>query len=248
MENSNYIALSLATVMQRSIDVAANNMANANTAGFKGERILFDSYLSPGDAGEENGATFVLDRGSFMDDSQGPVRNTGNVLDVALQGPGWFSYQTQDGQQAFGRDGRFAVDAQGNLVTQAGARVLDAGGQPIALPPDAVAELVIADDGTLSSPATGALGRLGVFDVPDLKSYTRIGAGMFVAPAEADVAAPLPDLATKVVQGALEGSNVQPIVEMTRMMAIQKSYEQATKLMGTGDELRKDALRRLGQV
>ncbi|KAA9009973.1 flagellar basal-body rod protein FlgF [Histidinibacterium aquaticum] len=249
MENSSYVALSLATVMRRSMDVAANNMANANTAGFKGERVVFDSYLHKGDAGEDNGAHFVLDRGSYLDSTQGSIQHTGNPLDVALQGEGWFSYLTPDGQQAFGRDGRFSVDAQGNLVTQSGARVLDAGGQPVAIPPEAAADLVISGDGTMSTPDGGALGQLGVFEVPDLQSYERVGGGLFIPPGGgAPVEAPLPDRATQVVQFSVEGSNVQPIVEMTRMMAIQKSYERAVNLMTTGDDLRKDALKRLGQA
>ncbi|SFP65814.1 flagellar basal-body rod protein FlgF [Tranquillimonas alkanivorans] len=247
MDNSTYVSISLASAMRRALEVSANNMANANTAGFKGERVVFESYMHT-ESGSGDGTSFVLDKGSYLDGTQGTITHTGNPLDVAVQGDGWLSYLTPTGQRAYGRDGHLTVDAQGNLMTLSGARVLDAGGGPIALPPDLNGEVTISADGAITTPQGDVIAALGLFDVPEIQSFERIGAGMFVPPGEGDLPQPVPAIGTTVVQGAVEGSNVEPIVEMTRMMDIQKAYERSVKLMGSEDDLRKDALRRLGQT
>ncbi|MGR3465438.1 flagellar basal-body rod protein FlgF [Limimaricola sp.] len=245
MDNSTYVSLSLATAMRNALDVTANNIANANTAGFKGERVVFDSYLHRASGTDENVETdFLIDQGSYMDPNQGAMSRTGNPLDLALQGDGWFGYETEAGT-AYGRDGRFALDPDGALVTLSGARVLDPGGAPIALPPDTGGEVKISEDGTISTQGGGVIGRVGLFELPDLQGYERIGAGMFVAPDAGDTARPAND-GTRVVQGAVEGSNVQPVVEMTRLMAIQQAYERALKLVSSEDDLTRDMLRRIG--
>ncbi|MCZ4262454.1 flagellar basal-body rod protein FlgF [Limimaricola sp. G21655-S1] len=247
MDNSTYVSLSLATAMRNALDVTANNIANANTAGFKGERVVFDSYMLRETGTEETRETdFLIDQGSYMDPNQGAMSQTGNPLDLALQGDGWFAYET-DGRTAYGRDGRFALDPNGALVTLSGAKVLDPGGAPIALPPDLGGDVTISQDGTISSLANGVIGRVGLFDLPDLQAYERIGAGMFVPPEAGDTARPATD-ATRVVQGAVEASNVQPVVEMTRLMAIQQAYERALKLVNSEDDLMRDMLRRIGKT
>ncbi|MDX1820439.1 MAG: flagellar basal-body rod protein FlgF [Paracoccaceae bacterium] len=247
MDNSTYISLSLATALRRELDVTANNMANASTAGFKGERVVFSSYLHRDTAAATGDTSFLIDRGSYVDQQQGAITLTGNMLDVALKGEGWFGYETPQGQRAYGRDGHFAVDAQGALITMSGARVLDLGGNPINLPPDALNDLSISRNGTISSLANGVISQIGVFTLPDVQSYERIGNGMFIAPDLEGVRPALPDTTTEVVQGAIEGSNVQPVVEMTRMMSIQKAYERAVELMNGEDDLRRDMLRRVGR-
>ncbi|SDF34334.1 flagellar hook-basal body complex protein [Limimaricola pyoseonensis] len=248
MDNSTFVSLSLATAMQTALDVSANNIANANTAGFKSEKVVFDSYLHrEGSPSERRDTDFLIDRGSFLDESQGALSRTGNPLDLALQGDGWFAYETPEGRTALGRDGRFAIDPEGNLVTLNGARVLDPGGAPIVLPPDLGAgALTVSQDGTISSEANGVMGRVGLFAPGDLQSYERLGAGMLVPPEAAPGGLPPAARETRLVQGAIETSNVQPVVEMTRMMSIQQAYDRALKLIGEEDNLKRDMLRRLG--
>jgi flagellar basal-body rod protein FlgF len=244
MDTISHVSLSLATAMQREMTVTANNIANANTAGFRSERMLFETFLDRGGAPGDS-SDFVLDTGSYIDTRAGAITTTGNPLDVALNGTGWFAYRTEDGRTAYGRDGRFMVDADGNLVTVSGVQVLDAGGGAIGLPPDTGA-VEIAPDGTVSSQDGVPLSQIGVFDLPAIQSYERLGGGLLVAPqGQAPDAVAAVD--TSVVQGALEGSNVQPIVEMTRLMEIQKAYERATQLSKTHDDLARDAIRRLGR-
>lgn len=249
MDNSTYVSLSLATALQRDLDITANNIANANTTGFKTERLLFESFLNPADSGADEGTSFVIDRGSYVDDAQGGVTRTDNPLDAALLGKGWFAYELTSGQTAYGRDGRFSLDPQGNLVTVDGHRVLDSGGAPIALPADASGAITIAPDGTIGSTSTGPVAQIGMFDLPDLQSYLRLGNGMFAPPAGAPAGQrPVPAAGTELVQGSIENSNVQPVVEVTRLMTIQQAYDRSVKLMSTEDELQRDMLRRLGQL
>ncbi|MDF1708694.1 MAG: flagellar hook basal-body protein [Paracoccaceae bacterium] len=247
MDNSTYISLSLATALRRQLDVTANNMANTSTAGFKGERVVFSSFLHRDESAATGDTSFLIDRGSYVDQQQGAITVTGNTLDVALKGEGWFGYETPQGQRAYGRDGHFAVDAQGALITMSGARVLDIGGNPINLPPDALNDLSISRNGTISSLANGVISQIGVFTLPDVQSYERIGNGMFIQPDLDGIRPAIPDGTTEVVQGAIEGSNIQPVVEMTRMMSIQKAYERAVELMNGEDDLRRDMLRRVGR-
>ena len=242
METNSYISLSLATAMQRNLDVTANNIANANTAGFKGERIAFEAYLTSTPGGEET--EFVLDVGSFVDTRQGPLSETGNPLDIALNGPGWLSYRTAEGEIVYGRDGRLVIGPSGELQTLSGSQVLDSGGGAISVPPD-IGELQISPDGTISSMA-GPVAQIGVFDVPSIQSYLRDGAGMFRAPEGADTDIEV-TTSTLVVQGAIEASNIQPVAEVIRLMDVQRAYQRANTLIDNEDRLLRDALQRLGR-
>lgn len=246
MSETSYIGLSLAATLQRQLDITANNIANANTAGYKGEHVLFESYLQKDVPIGQDAASFVNDSGSYIDTRAGALSQTGNPLDVALNGDGWFGYRTPEGQQAYGRDGSFTLDAQGNLLTTSGATVLNEGGAPIVLPTDGIGELSISEDGSISGIGTGPLDKIGVFQIPDIQSYSRIGSNMMTAPEGA--AAPRPAEGTQVVQGALELSNVNPIREMTRLIDVQRAYERTNTLMGNADTLRSDTLRRISQA
>lgn len=246
MDNSSYISLSLASALQRSMDVTANNLANLNTAGFKSERSVFESIvLAQGDIEDGDDVSFVQDAGSYIDTRAGALVQTGNSLDFAVEGDGWFGYALADGKTAVGRDGQMTVDAQGFLVTTAGARMLDAGGAPIAVPPDA-GMLTAGTDGTLTTAAGDVVARIGVFAAPDIQGYVRLGNGMLgtadgAAPALQEVDAP------RVAQGFLEQSNVEPVTEMTRMMEVQRAYERAMRLVDDENTLRQNLLQRVGQ-
>ncbi|ETX16317.1 flagellar basal-body rod protein FlgF [Roseivivax halodurans JCM 10272] len=249
MDSVAYLPLSLAGALRRDLDVTANNIANADTAGFKRERVSFETYVQQSaSVDRDEDVNFVVDRGSFLDTAQGALQHTGAPLDLALEGSGWFAYEGADGARSYGRDGRLSLDGQGNLVTLTGARVLDAGGAPIGLPPGDLGAVSVARDGTITGPDGAVVGQVGVFEIPDLQAYERQGAGMFAAPADRDTAPVLPAADTFIVQGAIEGSNVQPVIEMTRLMDIQRSFERAMKLTTTHDDLRRDSISRLGRA
>ncbi len=243
MEAGSYISLSLATAMRRDLEVTANNIANVNTAGFKSERIVFDSFIATTTNGEQT--EFVVDVGSYVDTRQGPLSHTGNPLDIALNGPGWLSYRTPEGQIAYGRDGQLVVSADGYLQTVSGARVLDSGGAEITLPPD-LSDVRIASDGTISSD-DGPLGQIGVVELPSIQSYLREGSGMF-RPPDGDTGDVTPAQSTEIVQGSIESSNVHAVAEVTRLVEVQNAYKRANSLIENEDGLLRDSLRRLGRM
>lgn len=245
MDNTSYVSLSLSAGMRRSLDIAANNMANAETVGFRQSQGVFEEYLHRAPGQED--VSYVIDQGTYSDTSQGALTQTGNPLDVAIQGDAWFSYQTPEGDIAYGRDGRFQQDAQGNLVTQAGYSVLDEGGAPVALPQTG-GDLSISRDGTVRDENGGALANIGMMDVPNAEAYTRRGNGMLVAPEGVDTPAPTPTLTATMHQGFVEESNVEPLREMTRIMEIERAYGRSKKLTENSDELRQKTIRRLGTV
>ena len=124
--------------------------------------------------------------------------------------------------------------------------MLDAGGAPIQLPPAGMGDINISEDGTISGSETGPLGRIGVFDIPEIQSYKRLGGGMLVAPEGA--AKPGVAEAVQVRQGTLELSNVNPVREMTRLIDVQRAYERTNTMMGNADDLRRDSLKRIAQA
>jgi flagellar basal-body rod protein FlgF len=246
MDNSSYVSLSLSSVMRRSMDITTHNIANANTAGFKGERAVFEEYLHK-QPGKRDDVSFSLDKGSYMDLTQGGLVQTGSPLDVAIQGSGWMAYETAEGRTTFGRDGKMVIDQLGNLSTTSGALVLDAGGTPIAIPP-ASGSISISEDGQISDANGEPIATIGVFEVDDIQAYERLGNGMFGAPEGAGEPAFTQSLDTKVMQGFVEQSNVQPIVEITRMMEVQRAYDRSIKLSEGGHELTRNMLSKLGRA
>lgn len=249
MDNSTYVAIASTTARQRALAISANNLANANTAGFKSEHGLFEQYVNKAksDPSELGKTSFVIDSGTYIDATQGGLTSTGNPLDIALQGDGWLSYGIEGGQTAYGRDGRMVINSLGDLTTLDGRSILDAGGAPIAIPPD-VASLAIGSDGSISDQDGNVIAQLGIFDIPDIRAYTPIGSGMWSSKDVADGApAPMPSLNTSVMQGFTESSNVKPISEMIGMMSIQNAYDQAIKVMENENELSKQVLSRLGR-
>lgn len=243
-EIAGYVGLSRLTALRRQMDVTTNNIANMNTAGFKGERVIFNEHLervsAPGPGREEQ--SYVIDKGTFTDLAQGGFETTGNPLDVALHGDGWLSYMSDEGV-VYGRDGRFVIDDLGRLSTVDGKPVLDVNGAEIVLPLDEGADVAIAGDGTISVDGM-AIGALGLFTFDSPQRLERMGNGVLRAPEDE---MPLPAMETSVVQGAIENSNVQPVVEMTRMMELHRAYESVTRLSENAGELQRKAINQLGR-
>jgi len=220
MDIASSIAVSRLAAQQRTMDVIADNIANANTAGFKAERVLFSDWLSrqPGGGASPGGGTITYpqDRATWREQQSGTLTHTGNTFDVAMTGDGYFTVNTPRGPRLT-RDGRFGVLPNGTVADGAGNAVLDSNGQPIQLSPTDT-RITIAGDGTLSS-ENGQLVKVGAVSV-DPMQLTAEGGTLFRANAPtAPVAAP------GMVQGAIEDSNVQPVLEMTRMLDNMRQYE-----------------------
>ncbi|MGH7088346.1 MAG: flagellar basal-body rod protein FlgF [Stellaceae bacterium] len=234
MDAPSSVALSGQLARERQMAVLANNIANLSTTAFKGEQMLFSAYLT-----SVNGtrAAYVEDRGTARDWSQGPMKETGNSLDVALQGAGFLEVDTAQGVR-YTRDGRLKLDTQGQLVTLDGDAVLGDGDRPIQLPPG-TADIAIAQDGSITS-AGNSIGKLALVSFDQLQALTADGQGLYETEET-----PTPATETKVRQGMLEGSNVQPILEMTRLMSASRSAGLTKNFQDNEADRHKNAIDRL---
>jgi flagellar basal-body rod protein FlgF len=247
MDNALLVGLSRQMALRRELDVIANNIANMNTSGFKQEQVMFEQYLDPTARheyfpGGDRRISFVIDRATVQDFSQGPLNRTEAPLDVALDGQGFFAVQTPNGER-YTRAGNLHINAQGQLVNPSGHPVLGQGG-PITFEPNDT-NITIANDGTISTP-NGDRGKLRIVRFPNPSQLTQQGDSLWAAPA--GVTPQVADATTRAVQGALEKSNVQAVREINRMMEITRAYSNVSNMQQRTDELRRKAIEKLAEV
>lgn len=235
MDNVAYISLSRQAGLKRELNAIANNIANVGTTGFRREASIFAEQTNG--AGADAMSMATMDR-RYIDLSEGAVRQTGGALDFAIDGEGFFLVETEAGP-ALTRAGAFSMNEIGELVTPEGRRVLDEGGGPIVLPADA-GSITATEDGAIMADGQPA-GRLGVVTA-DPASLARIGDNLFRAEGGYE-----PSVAPRVRQHALEGSNVNAVVEMARLIEVQRTYEMGQKIVGDDDGRILRAVRELGQ-
>lgn len=236
METTLIVALSRQGALRRQMDVVANNLANMNTNAFKAEQMMFtDHVVRSGTPGSAEPIAFVRDVATVRDHAQGRTEVTGNPLDVAIQGDGFFAVEDPAGGELYGRNGRFRLDETGRLVTAEGAAVLTRAGTPVFLT-EADTRIAIARDGTVSS-ENGELGQLRIVDFAKPAALQPMGGGLFAAdePAQ-ELARP------HLEQGMLERSNVEPILEMEQMIRVQRAYDSVRNLIRKEDERIKQML------
>jgi flagellar basal-body rod protein FlgF len=243
MENAQLISLSRQISLQRQMDVTANNIANMNTTGFKAQALLFQEYLAPvardrDFAYPDQRLSFVDSWGTVGDFTGGDLADTGNPLDVALIGEGFLAVQTPAGER-WSRGGSLAIDRSGVLVDLNGNPVLSDGG-PISFDTSET-DISIASDGTISSSA-GTKGRLRVVEFANPQELTREGNSLFAG------GTPVAATETSVVQGSVEKSNVSGVAEMSEMIRVQRAYESLASLASRQDDIRRDAIKRLGSL
>ena len=243
LDNSTYVALSRQMTLRRQLDIVANNIANADTTGFKSEALLTAvEQRAPAKSAQIPHATrFVLDSGVTRNFSQGGLQETGNDLDVAIEGDAFFTIQTPEGER-YTRDGRFKLDTAGKLVTQAGEPVLAEGGAEITLRRDGSAP-AIGQDGTVSQDGE-RVGRLGVVRFDNLAALSKTGEGRYLA----DGVAPVPAPDVQVRQGMLETSNVKPVLEVVNLIEVSRAYERVTRMIDQTQDLSRRAVDRLGKA
>lgn len=226
MDNAIYTALTRQSGLMREMQVVANNIANAATTGFRQEGLIFSEYVKQIEEGPSLSMASASGRHTSM--LQGGLTQTGGPLDLAIEGDGFFLIDTPQGQRLT-RSGHFSASAEGELVTADGHRVLDVGGAPIFLPPDA-ADLTFAADGTLSAGGI-PLTQIGVMRPVDPMTLTREGGVLFKTDAGLE-----PAENSLIFQGFLESSNVDPISQIARMIEVQRAYEMGQSLMEREDE------------
>ncbi|WP_170379297.1 MULTISPECIES: flagellar hook-basal body complex protein [Ruegeria] len=230
-----YTTLSRQTGLMNEMRLVANNIANANTTGYRAQGLVFSEFVRdlPGNP------SLSMARAEARNTSlqQGLLTETGGQFDFAIEGDGFFMVETPSGNRLT-RAGAFSPSAEGDLVTMDGHRVLDSNGAPVFIPPDA-ASIDVGSDGTLSIEGQ-LLGQIGVYRVADPETLVREGSTQFRAEGEID-----PVENPVVLQRFLEGSNVNAVEQVTRLVEIQRAYELGQSFLKTEDERLRGALKAL---
>ena len=252
MENALLIGLSRQAALERQIDVIANNIANVNTAGYKSDSTLFETDLNTpahedNFVGGDRRVSFVQDRGTFRDMSQGALEETKNPLDIAINGPAFLTVQTPGGER-YTRDGNLHINSQGQLVTAAGNPVLGSGGPIVFQPTDH--DINITPDGAVTvvagtSTTDSIRGNIRLVSFPDAQKMLKEGFNLYAA---GEGGTPQQDTKSKVQQGFIEKSNVNAVAEMSRMMEVSRAYTSIANLMQQQADLQKTAIQQLADV
>jgi len=245
MNNTLLIGLSRQVALQRELDVVANNVANVATNGFKRRGASFAEHVIPVARGDHMTSanrklSFVVDQGTVLDISAGSIEKTGNPLDVAIRGNGFFSVQTAQGER-YTRNGALALGPTGDLVTMDGHPILSEQGVLNFTAADGA--ISISGDGTVST-QQGVRGKLKLTRFANPQVLENIGQNLFSSAVAGEPAGAL----ARVESGALERSNVSAVAETARLVEISRAYSSLANLMQRGDELRRSALSRLAET
>ena len=238
MDNAGYATITRQSSLAHEMRIVANNIANASTTGFKAEGVIFSEYV---DVLSNDHDSLSMATGRVRDtlDAQGVLKQTNGTFDLAIEGDGYFLIQTPDGERLT-RAGHFTPNENGDLVTADGYPVLDAGGAPIFVPVGA-GPISIGADGVISA-AGQLVGQVGLVVPVNPEGVTREGGTRFVAPDGFD-----PADNGRILQGFLEGSNVNPTLEIARMIEVQRAYELGQSFMDKEDERIRAVMQAIGR-
>jgi flagellar basal-body rod protein FlgF len=252
MQNALLVGLSRQVALGRQLDVIANNIANLNTTAFKSDGALFEAYISPTARANDLSAkdsqiNFVRDRATWIDWAQGPLKRTGNPLDVAIEGRGFLAVETANGER-YTRNGALKINNQGQLVTPAGDPVLGDNGPIVFQPTDR--GITISKDGTISvrtagSNAEALRGHLRIVSFANTAQLQKDGNSYYAAPRGVT---PDPDTQSALAQGSLEQSNISAVLEMTHMIDVTRSYQQIAAMLSQQSDLQGTAIDKLAAV
>lgn len=238
MKNTLYIALSRQTSLWDQLDMVANNIANVNTTGYKGAQPYFTEYLSKSKTDEkllDDRLSFVHDFGISRNFAEGVFSSTGNSLDVAIHGDGYFAIETPQGIR-YSRNGQFKLNQDGMLVNNSGYAVLGQNGNPIFIAPEET-QINIARDGSIST-ENGVVATFQIVEFDNLQKLRATHSGLYENPIDNAATVVTP----QVEQGMLEQSNVNAVMEMTNMIKLQRAYENVQKMIDTEHTRRQNAI------
>lgn len=235
MDAAGYVALTRQSGLWNEMSIVANNIANSTTTGFRREAMIFAEHIS--DLGGRAALSSAHGTARWMDQSQGALAPTGSELDFAIQGEGFFLLQGPEGQRLT-RAGNFSRSEAGILVSTEGLSVLDTGGAEIFLPPNA--PVTLARDGTLSVSGE-IIARIGLWQSENSIEISHLSGSQFAA----GTLSPLES--ADIFQGFLEGSNVDPLVEMARLIEVQRGYEMAQKFLEAENDRSRNVIQTLGR-
>lgn len=239
MENSLYVGLSKQVVLRENMDIIAQNVANVNTPGYRGQNMVFSEYIEDPRYMKED-ISMVLDYGQYQITDPGSMKETGAPLDVALVGNGFLGIQTPEGIQ-YTRAGNLTMDAEGVVRNARGLPVASEGGGDIVIPNNAI-EIRIDQKGVIST-EQGIIDQLQIVEFNNYQRLDPQGNGLYAtdeAPIEAEN--------TFVKQGFIEGSNVQAVIEMTRMIDVHREYQMVQNIMQSEHERLRSSAQRLGKT
>jgi len=240
MENVTYIGISQQLALQQHIEITANNIANMSTPGYRAENVLFTDYITQ--PADKNAPIHqAQDFATYQDLTIGPLLQTSNNLDFAIQGKGYFAVTTKEGLR-YTRDGSFALNLDREIVTKSGHQVMSENDNPIVIPAEAT-EIRISQDGTIST-NLGDAGRLKIVNFDNEQALKRKGDNLY----DPGNIAPLPSEDRRVSQGQLEGSNVNPVVEMNRMINLMRMFQAAQRLLQNDHDRQISAIQKLTKV
>ncbi len=238
MQDSLYVALSSQIALERRLTTIADNVANAGTVGFRATQVKFEDVLSGTGPGS---VSFVQTGGTYLSEAKGGYRNTANPFDFAIRGDAWFGLETPDGP-IMTRDGRFSMLQTGQLVSVEGYPVLDASGTALQLDPSAGAPVVSADGFIRQNGQQ--VGAFGLFSFEPGLNFQRYGNSGVVPNGEPQAVVDRAD--SGVVQGFVEDSNVNPVLEMTRLIMVQRAFESANAAIRETEGTFSNAVKALG--
>ena len=251
MENTLLIGLSRQVTLERQLDVVANNVANVNTTGYKADSSLFEEFLKSGAhednfVGPDRSVSYVQDRATFRDFSQGAAEQTKNPLDLAIDGGGFLVVQTAGGER-YTRDGGLQLNNTGQLVTVAGNPVLGASGPIVFQPTDH--DINVSPDGTITvlegNGRTDSIrGKLRLVSFTEAQKLLKEGSNLY----SSGQGTAQPDTKSMVRQGFIEKSNVNAVAEMSRMIEVTRAYTQISTLLQQQSDLHKNAIQALADV
>jgi flagellar basal-body rod protein FlgF len=226
---------------ERVMDVTANNIANANTPGYRTTRVQFSDWIendqdSDGPSGSQQ-TIYPQDRATWRETQPGPINMTANPYDLAITGDGYFTIATQRGTRLT-RDGRFGVLPDGTIADSAGNALLGTNGRPIQVP-STDTQIHVAGDGTVST-QNGQIGQIAVVKPNEPNRIQAEGGTIFSAPGGTT---PLENAG--IVQGGMEDSNVQPVLELGRMLDNERQYQMLTQMIQAEGDRHNNAIEKL---
>jgi flagellar basal-body rod protein FlgF len=239
MDNPGYVTITRQSGLARELSAIANNLANMSTTGYRAERVLFSEHVK-GVESPIGSMSMGTANPRFLDTAQGGLTVTRGVYDFAIEGDGYFTIDTPDGQRLT-RAGSFALSPEGSLVNMDGFPLLDAAGGPVFIPPGA-GEIAVGADGSISIDGE-AVGQIGLVTVDDPKALRHDGGTMLVALEPVQ-----PVTNARIAQGFLENANVNPVVEISRMIEVQRAYELSASLAKNEDDRIRQSVRKLGEA
>ena len=239
MDNATYTTLTRQTGLLREMSAVANNLANMSTTGYRREGVVFSEHIQ---ALGPDAPSLSMANGQVRELilSQGALTRTEAAFDFAIEGQGFFLVATPEGERLT-RAGSFAPSPEGELVTPDGHPLLDNGGAPVFVPPGAQS-ISVSADGTLSADGTPVT-QIGLWVAVDMNDLRRAEGTRFAAPGGVVPA----DAPGSILQGFLEGSNVDPVLEITRMIEVQRAYELGQSFLDKEDERVRQVLRTIGE-